>query len=78
MKGYRRILIRKGADWEDVTNKHAIIYGGGQGCLDMMSELQLPNVKYVIDSNEKQWGKTLILLDQIYTIESPLILKRLP
>ncbi|EOS69965.1 hypothetical protein C818_02128 [Lachnospiraceae bacterium MD308] len=78
MKGCQSVLIRRGLDWEDVTDKYVVIYGAGQGCIYMMSELQLPNVKYIIDSDERQWGKQLILLDQIYTVHSPELLTELP
>lgn len=77
MKGCRRILIRRGTNWEDVTDKSAIIYGAGQGCLDLMNEWQVPNVKYVIDSDKDKWGKRIFLLGQIYLIRQPDFLSNL-
>ena len=78
MKGRQRIRIKNDADWEDVTDRYAVIYGAGQGCIDMMSEFQLPDVKYVIDSDRKKWGKQIILLDRVYFVQSPEVLSELP
>lgn len=77
MKGCLRLLLRQGLNWKDITDRYAIIYGAGEGGLVLMSEYQLPNVKYVIDSDEKKWGTKLILLDKIYYIQSPELLSEL-
>lgn len=78
MMGRQHVLIRRGKNWEDVTHKDAVIYGAGQGCINIMSELQLPKVKYVIDSDAKKWGKQIVLLDQTYLIQPPELLLELP
>lgn len=63
-----------GQSWKDVTEKKVIIYGAGQGCIDMMEELLIPNVEYIIDSNSAIQGEHIMLMSRIYKIDSPDIL----
>lgn len=69
------MYLRYKNQWVDVADKKAIIYGAGQGCMDMMNVLCLPNVEKVVDFNEKIHGKELLIQNQLIAIESPEILK---
>lgn len=63
--------------WIDVSAKHVIIYGAGQGCLDLMNEISLSNISYIIDSDEDKWDKEVELLNITYKIQSPSLLASL-
>lgn len=65
------INIFDGNTWIDATNMHAIIYGAGIGCLEMMDAILLPNVERVIDGNCGLWGTSILLLSKNYKICKP-------
>lgn len=72
-----RIMIKKDRKWIDVTNRRAILYGIGNGCVDMMNEMTLSQVEYLVDSDESKKEKPFMLLNRDYTICSPDILREL-
>jgi len=63
--------------WVDVSEKIAVIYGAGQGCFDMMNEIQVQNVRFVIDSDQSKWGEEIELLNVTYRVQNPVILASL-
>lgn len=72
-----RIMLKKDRKWIDVTKRKVILYGAGRGCIDMMDEMVLPKVEYLVDSAEAKRGKPFMLLNCDYTIQSPDILREL-
>ena len=65
------------SSWIDISDKELIIYGAGQGCLDMENELELSSIFSVVDGKEELIGRKIMLLSREYTIESPAILNEL-
>lgn len=63
-----------GNNWIDVSDRKAIIYGAGHGCIDMMIELLLPDVSLVVDGDNNRHGENVMLMSQEYKISSPNIL----
>ena len=74
---FRIYIHLSGGHWIDVSTKQAIIYGAGQGCLDFMSEMLLPNISYIIDSDKNKWDREIELLNVVYKIQSPFLLASL-
>lgn len=72
-----KILLKRDERWIDVTNRKAILYGTGKGCTDMMNEMTLSKVEYLVDSDEGKRNKPFMLLNRDYTIHSPEILSEL-
>ncbi len=66
-----------GSSWIDVTERKAIIYGAGKGCIDMMNDLLLPNVGLLVDGNPKIHGKQIMLLNKVYEVQTPNVLKNM-
>lgn len=72
-----KILLKRDRKWIDVTNRSAVLYGIGRGCTEMMNEIALSKVEYLVDSDESKWDRTFMLLNREYTIYSPEILRGL-
>lgn len=72
-----KIYINSNGRWIDVSDKEAVIFGAGQGCLDMLNDLKLPNVRYIIDTDKGKWGRDILIQNKIYSIESPDLLTKL-
>ena len=64
-----QICISCEDDEQDVTQRHAIICGAGRGCLNLMNEMELPNVAHVIDNSPNKVGKIIELCGRSYRIQ---------
>ena len=62
------------SSWKEISEKKIIIYGAGQGCIEMEDTLEIPNVFAVVDGCKELFGKNIMLLSRLYTIKSPLLL----
>ena len=71
---FRTYIHLQNGSWIDVSTKLVIIYGAGQGCLDFINEMPLPNIAYIIDSDKNKWDKEIELLNVIYKVQSPFLL----
>lgn len=61
----------------DVTEKKAIIYGAGKGCIGLVNLTELYSIEYIVDSDEKKFGETIYIGNRKFKIESPDIVKKL-
>jgi len=60
-----------------ISSKKCILWGGGQYAQSACKNLQLGDIAHVVDKNPKNFGKTIVLYYQEYTIEDVAILKDL-
>lgn len=72
-----QLMVQCGTKWIDVSDRKIIIYGAGQGCIDMMNDLQLKKIYAVIDSNQSIQGTRVVLQNKLFEIDAPELLNRI-